>query len=497
MTDRQVRVRMAPGPTGPFHIGRTRTALINWLYARHTGGTFVLRIEDTDRNRSRPEHLQTIYDAFRWLDMPWDEGPEVGGPYAPYFQMSRLDSYREYADMLLASGNAYPCYCTSEELEALRRQANEEKRPFRYPGTCRNLTPEERAQREGEGRAAVLRLAIPLAGTVEWDDLLLGPISFQNSELDDFVIMRANGIPLYNFAVAIDDLTMEMTDVIRGQDHISNTPRQIHVYRALGVTPPRFGHVPLVVGLDRSKIGARFGAAPLTSLEQGGYLSEAIFNYFATLGITYGDDREILTREELIELFDLKRVGKAAAVFDEDKLEWMNGVYIRNLPIDEFVRRSLPFLQSAELISTPPTEEEVAYATAALALEQERVRTLAETPEATEPFFLEELAYDPALLVPKKASVEDVRRVFDASLRLLEGTDPFTHDELEPRLRQMTEGLGLKAGISFMALRVAITGRTRTPPLTETMQVLGKDRTLHRIRAAISVLDSEPPGDSP
>jgi glutamyl-tRNA synthetase len=490
MTETGVRVRMAPGPTGPFHIGRTRTALINWLFARHTGGTFVLRIEDTDRNRSRPEHLQTIYDAFRWLEMPWDEGPEVGGPYAPYFQMSRLDSYREYADRLLETGRAYKCYCTPEELEALRQQANREKRPFRYPGTCRNLTAEERTQREVEGRSAVLRLAIPRDGTVRWDDLILGEITFENRELDDFVIMRANGIPLYNFAVAIDDLTMAMTHVIRGQDHVSNTPRQLHVYLALGVEPPRFGHVPLVVGLDRSKIGARFGAAPLTSLEQGGYLPEAIFNYFATLGTTYDGEREIFSREELISLFDLKRVGKAAAVFDEDKLEWMNGVYIRNLPLEEFARRCLPFLETAGLVSTPPRSDEVEYATKVLALEQERVKTLADTPEAVEPFFLDTLAYDPALLVPKKATADDARRVLEEGLHVLEEAEPFTKETLDPRLRQLTESLGLKTGVSFMALRVAVTGRTFAPPLFETMEVLGRERVVTRVRSALQALQT-------
>lgn len=490
MTPSDVRVRMAPGPTGPFHIGRTRTAIINWLFARHAGGTFVLRIEDTDRNRSRPEYLQTIYDAFRWLDMPWDEGPEVGGPFGPYFQMSRLESYRECADRLLDNGHAYKCYCTPEELEALRQQANREKRPFRYPGTCRNLTPEERAQREAEGRTAVLRLAIPEEGTVGWDDLVLGEITFDNRELDDFVIMRANGIPLYNFAVAIDDITMEMTHVIRGQDHVSNTPRQLHVYLGLGVAPPRFGHVPLVVGLDRSKIGARFGAAPLTALEQGGYLPEAIFNYFATLGITYETEREIYSREELIELFDLRRVGKAAAVFDEDKLEWMNGVYIRSLPLNEFVKRCLPFLETAGLVSTPPTPQETEYATRVLALEQERVKTLAETPEAVEPFFLDDLAYDPALLVPKKATADNAKEVLTQSLPLLERADPFDKEVLEPQLRALTESLGLKTGVSFMALRVATTGRTYAPPLFDTMEVLGKERVVARVRSALEALQT-------
>jgi glutamyl-tRNA synthetase len=481
---------MAPGPTGPFHIGRTRTALINWLFARHTGGTFVLRIEDTDLNRSKPEHLQSILDSLRWLGLDWDEGPQVGGPYEPYFQMARLDSYRESADHLLAEGHAYKCYCTQEELDALRRQANAERRPFRYPGTCRNLTEEERQAREREGRTAVLRLKVPEEGTVSWEDMVLGPITFLNSEIDDFVIMRANGIPLYNFGVAIDDITMDITHVIRGQDHVSNTPKQIHVYRALGKPLPEFGHVPLVVGIDRSKIGARFGAEPLTALAQGGYLPEAVFNYFAILGVTYEGDREVLSREEIVQLFDLSRVGKAAAVFDEDKLEWMNGVYIRSLPLDAFVGRSLPFLQNAGYVGSPPTSEEIAYATSVLALEQERVKTLAETPDAAEPFYLEKLAHDPALLIPKKATREDVERVLDAGIEEIRAAESLSTEHLEPKFRALAERLGLKAGTVFMALRVAVTGRDRTPPLFATMEVLGKDRVLDRLEAARGALRS-------
>jgi glutamyl-tRNA synthetase len=486
----ETRVRMAPGPTGPFHIGRTRTALINWLYARHTGGKFVLRIEDTDVKRSRPEHLQTIFDALRWLGLDWDEGPEIGGPFAPYFQMGRLESYRDYADRLLQDGHAYKCYCTPEELDALRKQADREKRPFTYPGTCRNLAPEEQARREAQGIEPVLRLQVPDEGKTEWEDLILGPVSYENAVLGDFVIMRASGVPLYNFAVAIDDLTMEITDVIRGQDHVSNTPRQIQVYNAIGAEMPRFGHVPLVVGIDRSKIGARFGAEPLTSLANAGYLPEALFNYFATLGTTYEADREIYSRDEIVHLFDISKVGKAAVAFDEDKLEWMNGVYIRSLPVEEFVERSLPFLQIRGLVSSSLSAEEREYVTAALALEQERVKTLADTVDAVDFFFQDELTYDPLLLIPKKGTHGDALRVLEASLREVQSAEDWNAETLEERFRQLTDSLELKTGITFMTIRVAITGRTFAPPLFATMVVLGRERVRERLERAWGALEA-------
>jgi len=485
-----VRVRMAPGPTGAFHIGRTRTALINWLYARHLGGTFVLRIEDTDVKRSKQEHLQTIFDALNWLGLNWDEGPEIGGPYAPYFQMGRLDTYRESVDRLLASGHAYECYCTREELDELRKQADRERRPFIYPGTCRNLTDEERAAKRGQGLEPVIRLRVPDDGTTEWDDLILGHTSFENAVLGDFVIMRANGIPLYNFAVAIDDLTMNITDVIRGQDHVSNTPRQIQVYHGLGAEPPRFGHVPLVVGIDRSKIGARFGAEPLTELADAGYLPEAIFNYFATLGTTYEGDREIYSRDDLIRLFDIERVGKAAVAFDEDKLNWMNGVYIRELSLDDFVARSLPFLQIRGLVADQLSTDDRAYIAAALALEQERVKTLAEVPDAVEFFFTDRLTYDPLTLIPKKGTLEDARRALEAAQDEVSAIAAFNSDSLEPAFRAMTERLQMKTGQTFMTVRVAITGRTFAPPLFDTMTVLGRDRVTRRLAAARESLAS-------
>lgn len=478
-----IRVRMAPGPTGAFHIGRTRAAIVNWIFARHNQGTFVLRIEDTDVERSKPEHLQSILDSLRWLGLTWDEGPEVGGPYAPYFQMGRLDSYAEYCNRLVGSGHAYKCYCTPEELDALRRQAEKEKRAFRYPGTCRNISPEEQAANEAQGLSPAIRLRVPDGGETSWDDLILGHISNRNDEIGDFVIQRSNGIPLYNFTVTIDDLTMRISHVIRGQDHISNTPKQILIYQALEEIPPAFGHVPLMVSSEGAKIGARFGASGVSELADLGYLPEAVFNYMATLGVTYEPDRDFYSRDEIVRLFDIHHVSRSPAVFDSEKLDWMNGVYIRNLSLPDFVERSLPFLQARGLVSSVPADDELAYVSRALSLEQERVRTLAQTPDAVEFFLTDHLDYDPALLIVKKSSPEDARRVVEAAGKVCEGTS-FTPADLEREFRALTEKLDLKTGVVFGTVRVAVTGRTAAPPLFDTLATLGRERVLERLRAA-------------
>lgn len=484
MENEQIRVRMAPSPTGPFHIGRVQTALFNWLYARHRGGVFVLRIEDTDVQRSRDEHLQGILDSFRWLGLHWDEGPDMGGPYEPYFQMGRLDTYRHFATQLQDSDHAYPCFCSQEDLAALRKEAEAAHLPFRYPRTCRNLSAEQRAAKEREGRKPALRLAVPDAGNTEWDDLVLGQISVQNKEIGDFVIMRPDGIPTYNFAAVVDDLTMHITDVIRGQDHVPNTPKQIIMYEFLGARTPRFGHVPLVMSSGGGKLSGRYGAEPVTAYGREGYLPDAIVNYLATLGASYAEGKDIYTREELIENFDLQRVSRSGGNFDEAKLDWMNGVYIRSLSRDELLAKALPFLQQAGLVRSIPGEDELDYAKRALCLEQERIRTLAEAPEAVRFFLEQELDYDPALLVVKKSSPTDAARVVDASLDEVTSLEHFDHDSLEPAFRALAERVELKTGVVFGTIRVAITGRTAAPPLFATMEVLGRARVVERLEKA-------------
>jgi glutamyl-tRNA synthetase len=421
--------------------------------------------------------------------MQWDEGPEVDGPHAPYFQMSRLDTYPPFTDRMLASGDAYRCYCTPEELEAQRRAAQEAGRAYRYPRTCRYLSAEERAARESQGLASVIRLAIPDSGTTSWNDLVLGEISYENSQLDDFILVRSDGSPTYNFVVVVDDVTMEITHVIRGQDHVSNTPRQLLIYQNIGVEPPEFGHVPLVVGLDEKKISARLGAEAVAAWgEKEGYLPDAVFNYLATVGISYEEGQEIFSREELIRQFDLDKVGRSRSKLDEEKIRWMNGEYIRALPIEEFVRLSLPHLQLRGLIGSPPSEAELDLARRALPLEQERVRTLGETPDAVEFFFRYQVSYDPALLVPKKSSREEALAVLRHALDALEELEPFDEAALDAAISGLVERLGLNRGTAFMSLRVATTGRTAAPGLFETMAVLGREKVSARLRRAIETL---------
>jgi len=489
----EIRVRIAPSPTGPFHIGRSRAALLNWLFARRYGGTFVLRVEDTDQKRSDHAHMQGILDSLRWLGLQWDEGPDVGGPYGPYFQMGRLDTYTSYAQTLLEDGNAYRCYCTSEELDALRETARRDKQAFRYPRTCRHLSEEQRQARERHGHVPVVRLMVPEDGETTFDDMLLGPITVRHRELDDFVIMKSDGIPAYNFAVVIDDLTMKITHVIRGQDHVPNTPKQIQVYQMLGHPIPRFGHLPLVQGMDGKKISARYGAKAVVGMGEEGYLPEAVFNYVATVGVSYEAEREIYSREELIGLFDIERIGKSGAAFDEDKLDWINGTYIRALPLDEFVQRSLPFLQLREFVSPTPSAEELDYVRDVLRLEQERVKTLAEVPHVVEFFFQDVVAYDPAQLVQKKSSLEEAKVILGESLAVLEQVEPFQHDPVEQAFRAMAERLELKTGTVFGTLRVAITGRTAAPPLFDTMIALGNVRVAGRIEQALRALGATSP----
>ncbi|MCL5025708.1 MAG: glutamate--tRNA ligase [Chloroflexi bacterium] len=486
----RVRVRLAPSPTGPLHVGRARTALFNWLFARHNGGVFVLRIEDTDRQRSTEANLVSILDSLRWLGLDWDEGPDIGGPYGPYFQMQRLETYRQAAERLLANGAAYKCYCSVPELEAMRQEAKAAKVAFRYPGRCLRLTREQIAQFEAEGRRPVIRFIVPKEGTTTFRDMIHGDITVNNSELDDLVIVKSDGIPTYNFAAVIDDTTMEMTHVIRGDDHIANTPKQIHVYRALGYTPPEFGHLPMILGLDRAKLSSRHGAAAVTDFAAMGYLPEAMMNYLALLGWSYDDKREFFSREELIKYFDISRVGKTGAAFSMQKLEWMNGAYVRGLSPDALVVRALPFLQEAGLVSASPPPSELAYVRQVMPLVHERLKRLAEVAELTDFFFKEQLEYDGALLVGKGMTADQSRLALEAAQAAVASVDVFNVPSLEAAIRPQAERLGLSTGQLFGTIRVAVTGRTVAPPLFETMAVLGRERCARRIQQALTKLPS-------
>jgi glutamyl-tRNA synthetase len=473
-----IRVRMAPAPSGRLHIGTARTTLFNWLFARRHGGQFVLRIEDTDQARSTEENVRGILEAVRWLGLDWDEGPEVGGPYGPYFQSQRLALYGDMADRLIAQGDAYPCYCTPEELAARREEMQRRGLPSRYDRRCRELTTAEREQREAEGRPKALRFRTPSEGSVQWVDLIRGEIEFQNTELDDFVIVKSDGFPSYLLACAVDDAKMAMTHVLRGEDLISGTPRQMHVYRALGLEVPQFGHLPLILGPDRSKLSKRHGATSIGEYREQGFLPEAIVNFIALLGWSPGDDRELLSRDELIEAFSLEGIGKSGPVFDVEKLTWMNGVDLRDMSEDAFVDSALPFLKKEF-----GEDLDSAYGAKAALLEQERVKALGELPALTEFFFREPESYDEKG-ARKWFGREDASELLAALREALDALDVFDRDTTEAAVRGVAEKLGIGAGPAIHTTRLATTGRTKGPGLFELLATLGRERVVSRLARA-------------
>ncbi len=473
-----IRVRMPPSPTGRFHLGNARTAIHNWLFARRSGGTLVLRIEDTDRARSTPENVAIILDAMRWLGLDWDEGPEAAGDHGPYFQSQRLDLYRRAADRLLEAGIAYPCYCTPDELEQRRRDMQDKGLPSRYDRRCRDLSPADRERLAAEGRPAAIRFALPDQGAVAWDDLVRGRIEFQNSELDDFVLLKSDGFPTYLLACVVDDSGMAISHVLRGEDLISSTPRQLHIYQALGLDVPLFGHLPLILGTDRAKLAKRHGAASVLEYRDRGYLPDALVNFIALLGWSPGDNREVLSRDELIEAFSIEGIGKSGAVFDSEKLDWMNGVYLRGMSPADYVAAARPFIESALGESPDPD-----YLSRVVLLEQERAKTLAELPDLTEFFFRDPESYE------DKGERKWFRREGAADLlaairSALETLPAFDQPAVEAAVRGVGEELGTKAGPAIHTTRLAVTGRTKGPGLFELLAVLGKDRALARLARA-------------
>ena len=492
-----VRVRIAPSPTGPLHLGTARTALFNYLYAKGVGGTFVLRLEDTDVVRSTPEHEADILTNLDWLGIRWDEGPEVSGeggvgPYAPYRQMQRLPSYAEAAARLLDTDLAYPCYCTPEELEADRRDQEAAREAPRYVGRCAALTPDERAAREAEGRRAAIRFRVR-PGVVGWDDLIRGRIEIDTANLGgDFVIVRADGTPLYHFTVVVDDAAMAISEVIRGEDHVSNTPKHILLFEALDRPLPRFGHLPLILNPDGTKMSKRKSQTAVADYRAQGFVQEALVNYFAYLGWSPGTEEDVLSLAELVERFDLAKVQKGGARFDRERLEWLNGQWIRRLDDDDLAERLRPFVEAAaaagELDHTPSEGE----LRAILPIVRERLPTLATIVELVGFLWVDTLDVDPALLVPKRWDAATTRDGLTAARDVLAAHDAVTWEaeELEPPMRTLAETRGWKAGDLFMAVRVAATGRTATPPLFDTLVALGRERTLARLDAAIAALQA-------
>ena len=484
---KSVRVRFAPSPTGYPHVGNIRTALFNWLFARHCGGSFIVRIEDTDVTRKVEGAVKAILDGLRWLEMDWDEGPEVGGKYGPYFQSQRLELYWEAAERLISQGDAYNCYCSPQRLEEMRAEQVRRKQPPGYDRRCRELSAEERSQRDAEGITPVVRFKTPLEGQTRFNDLIWGEVAFENSTLDDFVLLKSDGYPTYHLANIVDDHLMEISHVLRAEEWLASTPRHCLLYQALDYKPPQFAHLPMIFGADRTKLSKRHGAVSITEYYEQGYLPETMVNFLALLGWSLDDKTEVLSREELIKNFSLERISRAAAIFNQDKLNWMNGVYIRSLSLEDFTQRSLPFLDKG----LPPAVERplsTDYVRRIMPLIQERAKTLAEVAELVR-FFFTEIDYDSNLLIGKNMSRESAAKALGAGQQRLSQVETFDAESLEGVLRPLAEELELKAGQLFGTLRVAVTGRTAAPPLFQTMEVLGKERCLRRIGEALDRLN--------
>ncbi|MGI6641713.1 MAG: glutamate--tRNA ligase [Limnochordia bacterium] len=480
----KVRVRFAPSPTGFLHVGGARTALYNWLFARHHGGTFVLRIEDTDLARSTEESVRGILDGMRFLGLDWDEGPEVGGEYGPYFQTERLELYHKYVQQLMEVGRAYECFCTPEELEAQRQAQREQKLDIHYDGRCRHLTEEQKAAYRAEGRKPVVRFVSEKEGQTEIPDLIRGSVVFQNSQIDDFVIVKSDGVPTYNYAVVIDDALMEITHVVRGEDHIPNTPKQIQLYKALGFPIPEFAHIPMILGSDKTRLSKRHGATSVMQFHDEGYLADAMVNYLALLGWGYDDSQTLFSRDELIEKFSLERVSKNPAVFDFQKLQWMNGVYIRELTLDEFYDHAFPHLQKAGLVPAEPSEEEQQLIKTVLKELQSRVKLISEVVEMSRYFFTDDFPYNEEA-VRKVLGKGDAKGVLEYLRAALASVSSFSHEELEPVFNGAMEEFDLKLGKVIQPLRVAVTGTNVSPGIYEVLEIVGQQRTLARIDRAL------------
>ena len=486
-TNAPVRVRFAPSPTGYLHVGGARTALFNYLFARRHRGTFILRIEDTDRERSTEESVGAIFEGLRWLGLHWDEGPDVGGPQGPYFQSQRLAGYAAAAARLLEEGKAYRCFCDPEELKQRREAALKRGEPPKYDRTCLRLAPEVAERRAAAGEPFAIRFRIP-DGETAWEDGVRQEVRFQNATLDDLVILRTDLHPTYNFAAVVDDSAMKISHVLRGDDHISNTPRQIQIYRALGLTPPEFAHVPMILGPDGTRLSKRHGAQSVTEFRDAGYLPEAMVNFLALLGWAYDGERELFTLAELEQHFSLARVSKNPAIFNYEKLEWMNGEYFRALPLSrraELVREHLRATGEApDAVRADP--EFLERAVAAVGDRMKRPQQ-----------FLDYAGYlFVPRIVPEAAPWAELQAKPQAAARLrkladlVAGTTPFEHDTLDRAARALAGSEGIKFGDLVMPARIALTGKKVSPGIWDVMLLLGRDRTVTRLRGAADRLES-------
>lgn len=481
----EVRVRFAPSPTGPFHIGGARSALFNWLFARKMGGKLILRIEDTDLERSSRESEENIKAALKWLGMDWDEGIDVGGENGPYRQTERLDIYKKYTEKLLAEGKAYYCYCTDEELEEERQALIKEGKMPRYMGKCRNLTPEQIAAYEAEGRKPTVRFRVPADQQILVRDMVRGDVVFDSNNIGDFVIVKSDGIPTYNYAVVIDDALMHITHVIRAEEHLSNTPRQCLVYDALGFEKPVFGHISLILGKDHTKMSKRHGATSVDQYRQLGYLPEGIVNFLALLGWAPNSEQEIFSIDELIKEFSMERVAKNPAVFDIDKLNWINQHYMRQLDDEAFFAAAKPHMIAAGYMTGEETGEKLAWLKKVVATSKDHVSFAAQIPASVEMYFNDEFGFenDEAAAVLQAETVPTVIGMLLEELPKLEVLDGAAVKAFFKTIQKTTK---LKGKDVFMPIRVALTGNQHGPELAEMVPLLGIERTEKRIRASLA-----------
>ena len=478
-----VRVRFAPSPTGYLHVGGARTALFNWLFARRQGGTFVLRIEDTDAERSSWEMVAGIVEGLRWLGLDWDEGPDTGGPHAPYFQSQRLDRHRALAEQLVAGGHAYYCYCAPDTIQAKRQAAEASGGGWKYDRTCRNCTPEDIASRHAAGEPRAIRFLTP-EGRTSFTDLVHGPIAFENENIEDFVILRSDGQPTYHLSVVADDIDMAITHVVRGDDHISNTPKHVLLFEALGKPVPSFAHVPLILGTDKKRLSKRHGATSVTEYQRAGFLPDAMVNFLALLGWSPGDDRELLARDELVAAFALEGISGGNAVFNPEKLEWMNQQYIMRKTDDELAREVEPFLRADGLWREEYGTSLRPWFLTLVALFKPRLKRLFTFGEDVRPLLADQIAMDEGAM--RKHVLRPEIGAPLAAFRDACISAPFDKATLETVLRDVAARHGVKAGLLIHATRVAVTGREVSPGLFEVLELLGRERTIARLTAVLT-----------
>jgi nondiscriminating glutamyl-tRNA synthetase len=481
MIQPEPRVRFAPSPTGQLHVGNARTALFNWLFARRYGGRFVLRIEDTDQERTTKFFEQSLLEDLKWLSIDWDEGPEKGGEFGPYHQIERLHLYESYLKKLITDGKVYPCYCSEEELEAERTSLISMRMPPRYMGKCRNLTDEERKQREREGRKPTFRFKVE-RGAIAFVDLIRGAMKFESEAIGDFIIVRSNGIPAYNFAVVIDDHLMKITHVIRGEDHLSNTAIQLLLYGALGFSPPHFAHHSLILGKDRAKLSKRHGSVSVREFKRQGILPESLLNYLALLGSSFGEGKEIAPIEEMVDMFTIDRAGKSGAIFDEDKMQWLNGIYIRHDAIETLSERVIPFIREAGYDVDVFDRSRLHRIVEAV---RDNLVILSDIGSCIDIFFDDRyhLSEEAAALLACNTAPSVIKAFYEA-LNAHHMNDENLYSDLMKTVREKT---GLKSKALFMPVRAAITGNISGPELEKIFSILGKESILKRLKKAIQI----------